>query len=68
MLMKIIVAWLAVMLLVSMVHGCKANEKRGIHSSSKDVVLITGECVVMNWSTSEEDIEAALQEWMRLRK
>ena len=67
MIMKIIVAWLAVLLLISMVHGCIANKKRGIHGLGKDVALIEGECAMFNWDASEADIEAGIEAWLSLR-
>jgi len=39
----------------------------GIHGLGKNVALIEGECIVINWDATENEAELALCEWQRLK-
>ena len=40
----------------------------GIHALGKNVCLIEGECVVINWDATEQEAELALAKWQELKK
>ena len=40
----------------------------GIHALGKNVCLIEGECVVINWGASPREAELALEKWWELRQ
>ena len=39
----------------------------GIHNIGKNVVLIEGECVMINWDASEDEAYKALEAWVSMR-
>jgi len=40
----------------------------GIHALGKNVCLIEGECIVINWDATEHEAELALRMWQELKK
>jgi len=46
-----------------------ARPNNGIHSipGNKNVVLIEGSCITINWDASEAEWNEAKDEWVRLR-
>ena len=62
-----IIAVLIIFALVSMVKWYTRTDN-GIHGLGRNVALIEGECVVINWDATEPEAEAALIKWMDLKK
>ena len=47
---------------------CYCNRPgNGIHGLGKNVALIEGECIVINWDASPQEAELALERWWELR-
>jgi len=46
-----------------MIVSC-IKTKRNIICISKEVVVIKGSCITINWDASETDVEVALKYWM----
>jgi len=40
----------------------------GIHNIGKNVVLIEGECVMINWHATEAEARLGLHRWIELKK
>ena len=44
-----------------------ARPNNGIHAIGKDAVLLSGECIVINWKASDEDANKAIEMWRKVR-
>ena len=64
---KGIIAIVIILALASMVKWYTRPDN-GIHGIGKNVCLIEGECVMINWDATEVEAEYALQRWMELKK
>ena len=55
------------MLLVLLV-GIYTTPNNGIHTTSPNVALIEGECIVINWDATPREAEQAIERWHQLKK
>ena len=62
-----IISLVVVLSLVGLVKWYN-RPSNGIHGIGKNVCLIEGECVVINWDATEVEAEYALRRWIQLRK
>jgi len=60
---------IGIIVVVALVSGIRWYNRpnNGIHGIGKNVCLIEGECVVINWNASEVEVEAALRRWQELK-
>jgi hypothetical protein len=67
---KIAVVFLIVASLIFLsIRICNFNAReKGIYPIGRDAVLISGECIVINWYASTEDAYNALAKWQELKK
>jgi hypothetical protein len=64
---KTIVCILVILGLIGYIRWCNRPDN-GIHGIGKNVCLIEGECVVINWDASPREAELALEKWHELKK
>ena len=62
----IVVVILAVALGVYLDVWCNRTG-HGIHALGKNVALIEGECVMINWDASEDEAYKAMEAWVSMR-
>ena len=60
------IAVFVIVMLVGMIRWYN-RPNNGIHGLGKNVCLIQGECVVINWDATEAEAEMALARWQQLR-
>ena len=63
---NVIVAVLVVACAVGYVRWCNRADN-GIHGLGKNVCLLEGECIVINWDATEGEAEAALRRWQEIK-
>lgn len=61
-----LVGLLVVLCFIGMIRWYNRPDN-GIHGIGKNVCLIEGECIVINWDAAPREAELALEEWWRLR-
>jgi len=63
-------AVIIVIVVLSLMAGIKwyNGPNNGIHALGKNVCLIEGECVMINWDATEVEAEYALQKWASLKE
>lgn len=65
---KIAVAvFVLVLIAVIWIKWCN-RPSNGIHGLGKNVCLIEGECIMINWDATEREAELALDRWHQLRQ
>jgi len=64
---NLIIAIVTLVLLLGVVKWYTRPDN-GIHGLGKNVALIEGECIVINWDASPREAELALDRWHQLKK
>ena len=64
---RVLISLVVVLSIVCAFKGYNRPDN-GIHALGKNVCLIEGECVVINWDATEHEAELALQKWMELKR
>jgi len=64
---RILIGMVAIILLVGAIKYYN-RPNNGIYHVDENVCVIEGECVILNWDTSEEDVELALELWRLLKE
>ena len=65
---KLLIIVVTVVLIALAVHVVRLYQPGGIHGVGKNVALIEGECIVINWDATEVEAEYALRKWQELKK
>ena len=52
---------------IALLIGWYSRRYKGIYTSGQNAVIIRGECIVINWSATEAEAEAALVKWQQLK-
>lgn len=63
---KVVIVVVLLIAFVSYIRWCNRPDN-GIHVISKDIVLLEGESITINWDANPKDVEVAIEEWYRLR-
>lgn len=61
---------IAIVVILCLVMGVRWYNRpdNGIHAVGKNVCLIEGECIMINWDATEHEVELALRKWQELKK
>ena len=63
---RLAITIIIVLCFVSMIRWYNRADN-GITNIGKNVVLLEGECVVINWTATEHEAELALRRWQQLK-
>jgi len=63
---NLIIAIVTLVLLLGVVKW-HTRPDNGVDGLDKNVSLIEGECIVINWGASPREVELALEKWWELR-
>ena len=64
---KFVVLWICLCLLAWLAIWFNRPDN-GVHGLGKNVCLVEGECVVINWDASPREVELALDRWHELKE